>query len=427
MKTIGIGFLGMGTIGGELVKIIQKNADHIRSFYGLDLQIRKIFVRDVNKKRDIDTTGLPLTDAVDEVLESEDVQLICECMGGAGTDKTYAYVKRAISRGLNVVMSSKKVLAYHGLELVRLSHEKHTVLCYDATVGGGIPIEKVVENSFYCQNIQRITGILNGTSNYILSNMSLKHQSFKEALKGAQKKGYAENDPSEDIDSYDALYKAEVLSLFCLEKIFDIHSVTPRSIRDIRGLDFELLEEEGFTIKPIVNMEIENGKLYYIIGPAVLSKTEHPCSKINENNNIITLVGSGSGELSFSGQGAGKSPTASVMFDDILNTFLYRNNAIQYTGIRPFDSEEEDNQSLYLHLKVSDKPGQIAEISSVLADLGINIDKFITRNKTGELYDAFLFVSHKDNINRETLVKTIKKHHVKVLCVIPVIYEQKND
>ena len=425
MRTIGIGILGLGTIGGELVRIILENAPRIRDYYGIELVIRKIYVRDLTKKRAIDTSSLPLTDQADEVISDEGVELICECMGGSGTEVTYPLVKKALELGKRVVMSSKKVLAYHGLELLELSRSKKAVLCYDATVGGGIPIEKVVENSFYYQKISKIYGILNGTSNFICSSMSLKHKTFGEALKEAQKRGYAENDPSDDIDSYDALYKAEVLALCCMERIFDLNAVTPRSIRGIRNIDFELLAGEGYTIKPIVSMEVKGDDLSYIIGPAVVSITENACSGIDYNNNIITGIGSRSGELSFSGQGAGKAPTASVMFDDLLNTLLYRNSSVLYNGVRSFSSISEDNSALYLHLKVDDKPGEIAEIASILSRLEINIDKFVTQGKTGGSYDAFLFISNENNIDREALVKALKKHHVRILSIIPIVRDEE--
>ncbi|MBQ7058194.1 MAG: homoserine dehydrogenase [Firmicutes bacterium] len=425
MKTVGIGILGLGTIGGELVQIILKNQPRIREFYGIDLQIRGIFVRDVTKKRAIDTTGLPLTDNAESIIEDENVQLIMECMGGSGTEHTYPLIKRAIELKKNVVMSSKKVLALHGQELLELSRKNKSVLCYDATVGGGIPIEKVVENSFYYQEIRKIYGILNGTSNFICSNMFLKHKSFKQALKEAQKLGYAENDPSDDIDSYDALYKAEILALMCMERIFDLNAVKPRTIRGISNFDFEMLEEEGYTIKPLVSLEIKGEDLYYIIGPAVVSIEDNVVSGVDANNNIIAVIGSKSGELSFSGQGAGKSPTASVMFDDLLNTLLYRNNFILYNGVKPFREIIEDNTALYLHLKVNDKPGVIADIAGLLSHMGINIDKFITRGKTNGLYDAFVFISNENNIDRDALVKGLKKQHVRILSLIPIVYEEE--
>ena len=422
MKTVGIGILGLGTIGSELVKIILANKPRIREFYGIELEIRGIFVRDVNKKRAIDTTGLPLTDKAEDVVTDEGVQLICECMGGSGTEHTYTLIRKAIELKKNVVMSSKKVLALHGLELLELSRKNKSVICYDATVGGGIPIEKVVENSFYYQEIRKIYGILNGTSNFICSNMSLKHKSFQQALKEAQRLGYAENDPSDDIDSCDALYKAEILALMCMERIFDINAVKPRTIRGISNLDFDLLEDEGYTIKPIISMEIKGNDMMYIIGPAVLSIEDNVCSRIDANNNIIAVIGNKSGELSFSGQGAGKSPTASVMFDDLLNTLLYRNNSILYSGVKPFENVIEDNTALYLHLKVNDKPGEIAEIAGLLSRLEINIDKFITRGKTNGRYDAFVFISNENNIDRDALVKALKKQNVRILSLIPIVY-----
>ena len=174
-----------------------------------------------------------------------------------------------------------------------------------------------------------------------------------------------------------------------------------------------------------ITMENRSDKdedLYYIIGPAVVSIEDNVVSGVDANNNIIAVIGNKSGELSFSGQGAGKSPTASVMFDDLLNTLLYRNNSILYSGVKPFREVIEDNTALYLHLKVNDKPGVIAEIAGLLSRMGINIDKFITRGKTNGFYDAFVFISNENNIDREALVKGLKKQHVRILSLIPIVY-----
>ena len=245
MKTVGIGILGLGTIGTELVRVILKNKPRIQDFYGIDLQIKGIYVRNLEKKREIDTEDLPLTDRAEDIIEDDSVDLVCECMGGSGTEVTYPLIRKALELKKNVVMSSKKVLAIYGLDLLELARKKKAVLCYDATVGGGIPIEKVVENSFYYQEIRKIYGILNGTSNFICSNMFLKHKTFRQALKEAQRLGYAENDPSDDIDSFDALYKAKILALLCMERSFDMDQVKPRSLRGIQNIDLELLQEEG--------------------------------------------------------------------------------------------------------------------------------------------------------------------------------------
>lgn len=329
MTKIKIGFLGLGVVGAELVNIVQQAHDRILEKYEIDLVIGEVFVRDLNKKRGTNVDLLKLTTNPDDIIFDKDTDIVCECIGGAGSELTYNYVTAAIKQGKSIVMSSKKALALYAKEILNNIQSSTALLRYDATVGGGIPIEKIFANSFFGEKITKITAIVNATSNYIYTKMSTEKAIFEEALKNAQICGYAENDPSDDILSYDALYKTVILSTFGMDKYFSPIDLEIVPFSNVTVEDINFSSKLGYSIKPIIHIEDVDDILLYLIGPCLINKRDIIANTF-ENNNIIKVKGDLSGSLAFYGQGAGNKPTASAMFDDIMSIIKCEKNMFEY-------------------------------------------------------------------------------------------------
>ncbi len=405
MKTIKIGFLGLGVVGSELVSIIQNNREQMRERYGIDLEPGKIFVQNPEKKRSIDTTGLHLTTNAYDIINDKKIDIICECIGGAGTERTREYIVKAIENGKSVVLSSKKVLALYGMEILELASNYNAAVKFDATVGGGIPVAKIIKECFKGEKIKKVIGILNATSNFIYSKMEKEGLTFEDALKKAQELGYAENDPSEDINGFDALYKTVILVLFSMKKWVDIKKVRTTPFSDINVQDMKYARELGYQIKPLAIAEIGDA-LIYRVGPCLI-RDSHIAANTFNNNNIIVFEGTNSGTLGFYGQGAGSKPTASAMFDDLIGiTAQYLNGRLDffgselYNGIKAADNLQEYENNLYWRISVDNKIGRFAFIASVMAENAVNIEKIIQKEEVQGRMGIVLLTS---SVNTETI------------------------
>ncbi len=317
MKKLKISILGLGNIGSQLTKYIQSNIQQITSTYQVSLDIGKVYVKNLTKSREIDLSNIHLSDNPYEVIEDADI--VIECMGGNGVDLTKELILRSIKSKKTVIMSSKKCLALHGKEITDAVKEHNTIFHYDATVGGGIPISSVFETMGKCETIEKIYGICNGTSNYILDEMKQKQISYDAALNKAIMKGYAENDPSDDVDGYDALYKSVIMIGFGMNQWIDPHTITPHTIATLTHSDILEAKRSHGVIKPVFYVEKKLNSVHCYIGPKII-RNNTLLSIVRKNNNMIVVYGSESHERAFYGQGAGKQPTASAMYDDLIKT-----------------------------------------------------------------------------------------------------------
>ncbi|MBA9088462.1 homoserine dehydrogenase [Fontibacillus solani] len=421
MNKITVGFLGLGVVGAELVNIIRVNQETIIRNYGVKVEIGKIFIRDMNKKRGTDISSLQLTTNVEEVIDDNEIDIICECMGGAGTEKTKEYIIRSINNNKSIIMSSKKTLAYYGKDIIPLAGESEIDLRYDATVGGGIPIAKILTSCFKGESITKIVGILNATSNFIYSKMENDVVSFKEALKEAQSLGYAENDPTEDIGGFDSLYKGIILAVFAMNKWVDVNqlSTTPFSTISLTDMNYAL--ELGYSIKPLVIFKNSNGTLLYRIGPCLIKK-DHIVANTSDNYNMIVIEGSNSGVLGFYGQGAGSLPTASAMFDDLIS-IIEKNNNDHFNSklkqIKNFNNVEEYNNSLYWRLTVKNVIGNLSRITAIFSSYKINIEKLIQKNEQKNTVDVVLLTSRIELNQLSNLTDELNSFDSKVESIIP--------
>jgi homoserine dehydrogenase len=428
VKTIRVGFLGLGVVGAELVNIIRANRERILSKYDIDIELGKIFVRDPDKKRSIDTEGLQLTTSAHDVIDDRDTDIICECVGGAGTEGTREYIIRAIKNGKSVVLSSKKVLALHGMEILELARSYDATVKFDATVGGGIPVAKIIKECFKGEEIKKVVGILNATSNFIYSKMEKEGLSFEAALKNAQELGYAENDPTEDIEGFDALYKAIILVMFSMKKWVDIKKVKMTPFSKISVRDMKYANELGYQIKPLVIAENKE-KLVYRIGPCLI-KDSHIAANTFNNYNMIVFEGSNSGILGFYGQGAGSKPTASAMFDDLVGMLIQQQeggpdpvSSELYNGIHAVDELQEYENNLYWRISVENKIGKFAAIASILANNAVNMEKIIQKDEVEDRMGIVLLTSSVDPETMSRITGQFQDSGVKIHIVMPFLGE----
>lgn len=428
MKTIKIGFLGLGVVGGELVNIIQNNKQRIYEKFGICMELGKIYVRDPEKKRSIDISKLQLTTNAYDIIDDKDTDIVCECIGGAGAEGTREFIKRAVKSGKSVVLSSKKVLALYGMEILELAGKYNIAVKFDATVGGGIPVAKIIKECFKGEEIKKVMGILNATSNFVYSKMQKEGLTFENALIKAQELGYAENDPSEDINGMDALYKTIILVMFSMKKWIDIKKVTTNPFSNIDICDMRYAHELGYQIKPLVIAENKE-TFVYRIGPCLIKDSHIAANTIN-NNNLIIFEGSNSGILGFYGQGAGSRPTASAMFDDLVGIMTQQLNvgpdpaSVElYRGIKAVDKIREYENNLYWRISVANKIGMFAVIASVFANNKVNIEKIIQKDEIKDRMGIVLLTSSVDSEMLNQISVQLEAGGVKIHTVMPFLEE----
>ena len=314
MEKIIIALLGLGTVGSQLLNYIEKNRELIRLRYHVQVILNPVFVRNLQKKRTVTFPLLTLTN--DPQKSIRDADIVIDCLGGDCTELTRDLVLSSLQGRKSVILSSKKCLAFYGKEFIQVAKENNVTFYYDATVGGCIPISAVLAGMGRCEHITRIYGICNATSNFILEKMT-QGIPYEEALASAKVCGLVENNPLEDVDGLDAVYKSVILAGFGMGEWEDPKTIIPSSIRNISPDSLKRALECDEVIKPIFSIEREGEKIIYQIGPKPVPK-DSILAAVNKNHNVIVLDSNESGERAFIGQGAGARPTASAMFDDLV-------------------------------------------------------------------------------------------------------------
>ena len=377
-KTLGIGLVGFGTVGTGVWETLERNTDLISNRTGVEVEIKRIAVRDVNKQRSITVPQEKLTTDWLAVVNDPEVDIVVELIGGTST--AYDIVASALSAGKPVVTGNKALLAERGQELFALSHENNTPIHFEAAVAGGIPIIKTMQDSFVGNRIQSMTGIINGTSNYILERMTEAGLGYEEALTEAQQLGYAEADPTLDVNGWDAAHKAILLATMAYGFSIDPKNVYVRGIERVRGTDIDFAKRLGFTVKLLcVVREHEDGTVELRTQPSFIPRS-HILSSVNGVFNAIAVKGDATGDALFYGRGAGKDPTASSVVADLVEAARgARTNKEPHRGFLPYKDEgqlmpiEDTCTPYYVRFDVTDEPGVVAKIAAELADAGIGI------------------------------------------------------
>jgi len=318
---INVAVLGYGVVGSGVVEVINKNANSIARRAGDEIVVKKIL--DLRDFPDSPFKGL-LTKNSDEVFEDDSINVVVEVIGGAGV--AYEFTKRALSLGKHVVTSNKELVATHGPELLKMAKDNNVHYLFEASVGGGIPIIRPMHNCLAANEISGITGILNGTTNYILTQMRKTGKDFGTALKEAQQKGYAEANPTADVEGQDACRKIAILSSIAYNEYVDYRKIPTEGISKLTVSDMHYADSMGCVIKLVGFSKREGEKIYARVSPMLISK-ESPLANVDDVFNAIVVKGDAIGDAMFYGRGAGKLPTASAVVADIVDVVRNTGNA----------------------------------------------------------------------------------------------------
>ncbi|WP_145340870.1 homoserine dehydrogenase [Staphylococcus condimenti] len=319
MKKLNIALLGLGTVGSGVVKIIEENHQQIKDTIQKDIQIKHILVRDKKKKRPLNISQYHLTEDVDEILNDDDVDIVVEVMGGI--EPTVEWLKKSLEQGKHVITANKDLLAVHLRTMEDLAQENGVALKFEASVAGGIPIVNAINNGLNANNISKFMGILNGTSNFILTKMTQEGASFEEALAEAQRLGFAEADPTDDVEGVDAARKVVIVTYLSFNRVINLNDVKRTGISEVTVDDINAAKELGYKIKLIGKGTYENGNIEASVAPTLID-ARHQLASVENEFNAIYVIGDSVGETMFYGKGAGSLATGSAVVSDLLNVAL---------------------------------------------------------------------------------------------------------
>ena len=380
MQTIGVSLLGMGNVGTGVAKILVEHHDRIARRVGLNLRLRKVVVRDPDKPRAVPASQI--TTDLNDVLNDDETSIAVELWGGV--DAAHRALSDLLDSGKNVVTANKALLAERGLDLFERAHRLERSVAFEAAVAGGIPIIAAVGQSLVANQIISISGILNGTSNYILTAMAEKGESYAQALAQAQELGYAEADPTMDVDGTDAAQKLAILSQLGFGCRASSPEISRQGIDSLDLADVHYAGELGYVVKLLATAKLENGQVAMRVSPCLV-RAHAPLAEVRGAYNAVKVVGDAVGDTLFYGQGAGQMPTASAVVADIVDTALGR-AAHTFQTLRLWtDSEqapvvmppENVRDRYYLRFQVEDRPGVLAKIAQSLGESAISISSVI--------------------------------------------------
>lgn len=396
MKKVKIALLGLGNVGQGVWKILSGNKKEVMMNCGYEVEISRILVRNVDKPRGVDVPKEILTTNIDDILNDDEVKIVVELIGGG--EPAREYMLRAMKCKKHVVTANKLVLATQGEELFITAEKEGVLFYYEASVGGGIPIIREINESLTANKIEKLVGIINGTTNYILTKMTQEGMNFNDALREAQEKGYAEADPTSDVEGFDAAYKLAIMASLSFGTKVDYNSIYREGISKIEAVDIEYANKFGYTIKLLAVGKEKDNRLELRVHPAMVPKN-HPIANVNDSYNAIFIKGNAVGDLMLYGRGAGDLPTGSAVVGDIIS--ILRNNAdLSALTARKNDLEpkivqdsSQNRSSYYIRLDVKDQPGILGEIAAVLGKNDISVLS-ITQNVKSKDSASMVFMTH---------------------------------
>ena len=403
MKPINVGLLGIGTVGGGTFSVLARNEAEITRRAGRPIRITRVADKNLELARQVTAGRAQITDDAFAVVSDPDIDIVVELIGGCGIAKEL--VLKAIANGKHVVTANKALLAVHGNEIFAAAHEKGVMVAFEAAVAGGIPIIKALREGLAANRIEWIAGIINGTSNFILSEMRDKGLAFDVVLKEAQRLGYAEADPTFDIEGVDAAHKITILSALAFGIPMQFDKAHIEGISRLDADDIKYAEQLGYRIKLLGITRRRPQGVELRVHPTLIP-TKRLIANVEGAMNAVLVQGDAVGATLYYGKGAGAEPTASAVIADLVDVtrmhtadpehrvphLAFQPGAVEDTPILPLSEVET---SYYLRLRVEDKPGVLADITRILADQQISIDAMIQREPAeGESQTDIIMLTH---------------------------------
>ncbi len=401
MKEIGIGLLGFGTVGAGVVEGLQKNSPLLARRLGVRLALRRVADLDLESDRGVKVDRAIMTRDAREAIHDPAVDVVVELIGG--TDVARELIRETIEAGKPVVTANKALLAKHGAELFDLAFRKSVPLGFEASVGGGIPIIRALREGLVADRISAIFGILNGTCNYILTRMENENLAFDDALKAAQKEGYAEANPALDIDGHDTAHKAVVLATLAFGGAVPLDRVHVQGIRGMAKADMDYALGLGYRVKLLAVIRNRGGSLDIRVHPALLP-LDHVLSSVSGVYNAILIESDLAGKTLYYGRGAGRLPTASAVISDI-STIA---RAIAFGGMRslpslpmtsrksaPFVNAEESESRFYLRMSLQDRPGVLGKLATILGRHNVSIASVLQQEERRGRHVPVVILTHR--------------------------------
>lgn len=417
MKPVKVGLLGLGTVGTGVVRILEGNQEDLSNQVGSPILVERIAVKNTEKPRDINVDSAKVTSDPWEVIRDPEIDVIVEVMGGiAGTKE---YILEALERGKHIVTANKDLMALHGSEILAKAQEKQCDVFYEASVAGGIPIIRTLIEGFSSDKIMKIMGIVNGTTNYILTKMSQEGASYLDVLKEAQELGYAESDPTSDVEGLDAARKMAILGTLGFRTNVELRDVSVKGISGVSKEDIAFAKRLGYEMKLLGIAECDDDAFSISVQPTMI-RASHPIASVNGVFNAVYVFGQAVGETMFYGAGAGAMPTATSIVADLVA--VIKNLKLGVNGLKqiaPYKQKKLKNEENiffknFLLLHVDDKAGVLAKITQVFAEYEVSLDSVVQQANPNNPDAEIIIVTH--NASKASMNKVLR--HLEELDVI---------
>lgn len=397
MSKLNIMLLGCGTVGSGVYKTLVQNEQFIRERLDIRLSIQSILVRDPDKDRNLPGIETLVTTQFDaEKLKETDV--VIEVMGGV--EPAYSYIKQALASQCHVVTANKELIAKRGVELETVARQYGVQLLYEASVGGGIPLIGVLQNFLKTNRITELHGILNGTTNYILTQMERLGRPFADVLQEAQDKGYAEADPTADVEGYDAVYKLAIVTRLAFGIDVPLQMIHREGISDITPIELRLARESGYTMKLLASAHLTDGRYPRLEVRPILVPLSHPLAAISDVYNALHVVGDVVQDITLIGQGAGEKPTASAVVEDVTNVYRLAPNVMHppLNSIEKGQDRQSDHRFQYVSFRLSGlhHEQEVQQLYTIFEQIGFRVKALTWLQEEGDVWVGFVCSNWKE-------------------------------
>lgn len=421
-KKISVGLLGLGTVGSGVVKIVEEHQDKLQHQIGCPVEIKKALVRDLDKSRDTNLTKEKFTENVSDILHDPEIDVVIEVMGGV--EETRDYLLTALQNKKHVVTANKDLMALYGSELLTVAADNKCDLFYEASVAGGIPILRGLVDGLSSDRITKMMGIVNGTTNFILTKMSNEGKAYDDVLAEAQKLGYAEADPTADVEGLDAARKMTILATLGFSMKVDLDDVKVEGITRVTEEDLQYSKQLGYTMKLIGYAHRDEEEIEVSVQPTLIANN-HPLAGVNDEYNAVYVYGEAVGETMFYGPGAGSLPTATAVVSDLVGVMknmrlgVNGSSAVAPQFPKQLKADEKVLSKYFLRLHVHDQVGAFSELTNLFSNQGVSLERIIQLPVKDSDLAEIVLVTHEASLGKYEKVL----HAIEAL---PIVQEIKS-